>query len=53
MQSYGWQETEVNEGGLLTDSGKEKSRDFRLSQAFAYTMVKKGFPAAAANESFS
>jgi len=39
---------EVNEDGLLMDSGG-KSCDFRLSQAFTYTVVKKGFPAAAAS----
>jgi len=33
---------EVNEGGTPMDAGKGKSRDFRLSQALAYPVVKKG-----------
>ena len=33
---------QVNEDGTPMDAGKAKSRDFRLSQALAYGVVKKG-----------
>ena len=35
------------------DAGNGKSLDFRLSQALAYPVVKKGSPAATANPSLS
>jgi hypothetical protein len=40
---------QVNEGGTPMDARKDKSSDFRLSQALAYPVVKKGSSAAAAS----
>ena len=43
--------TRQSQRGRLADGlRKDKSCDFRLSQAFAYTVVKKGSPASAASE---
>jgi hypothetical protein len=39
-----------HEDGTPIDAGKGKSHDFRLSQALANPVVKKGFSAAAASE---
>jgi len=41
---------EVNESSTPMEAGKSKSSDFRLSQALANPVVKKGFSAAAASE---